>query len=53
MKNDLYYVERNRLLQDAALNAQFCRKLSFLNLNRFHPPSSVIGVQEIHSLCTL
>ena len=53
MKNDLYHVERDRLQQVAALNAQFCRKLSFLNLNRFHPPSSVIGVQEIYSLCTL
>ena len=53
MKNGLYYVERNRLLQDAALNTQFCRKLSFLNLNRFHLPSGVIGVQEVYSLCTL
>ena len=52
MKNDLYYVERDRLQQVAAPNAQSCRKLSFFNLNRFHRPSSAVGIQEIYSLCT-
>ena len=49
MKNDLYYVERDRLQQVAAPNAQFFSKLSFFNLNRFHWPSRVIGFQEIYS----
>ena len=52
MKNDLYYVECERLQQVAALNAQVCRKLSIFSLYRFCRPSSVIGIQEIHCLFT-
>ena len=50
MKNDLYYVECERLQQVAALNV--CRKLTIFSLYRFCRPSSVIGIQEIHCLCT-
>ena len=39
-------------LKVAALNALFYRKLNFFNSNRICPPSSVIGIQEIYSLCT-